>query len=61
MAIEKAKAANMPSSNIQRAIDRVADKSAAALEEIAYEGYGPGGVGVIIERRQIIVIEHCQK
>lgn len=39
----------MPSSNIQRAIDRVADKSAAALEEIAYEGYGPGGVGVIIE------------
>jgi len=49
MAIEKAKAANMPSSNIQRAIDRVADKGAAALEEIAYEGYGPGGVGVIIE------------
>ena len=49
MAIEKAKAANMPSSNIQRAIDRVADKSVAALEEIAYEGYGPGGVGVIIE------------
>ena len=39
----------MPSANIQRAIDRVADKSAAALEEIAYEGYGPGGVGVIIE------------
>ena len=49
MAIEKAKAANMPSANIQRAIDRVADKSTAALEEIAYEGYGPGGVGVIIE------------
>ena len=49
MAIEKAKAANMPSANIQRAIDRVADKSSAALEEIAYEGYGPGGVGVIIE------------
>lgn len=49
MAIEKAKAANMPSSNIQRAIDRVADKSAAALEEITYEGYGPGGVGIIIE------------
>lgn len=49
MAIEKAKAANMPSSNIQRAIDRVADKSAVALEEITYEGYGPGGVGIIIE------------
>lgn len=49
MAIEKAKAANMPSANIQRAIDRVADKNAAALEEITYEGYGPGGVGIIIE------------
>ena len=49
MAIEKAKAANMPSANIQRAIDRVADKNAVALEEITYEGYGPGGVGIIIE------------
>ena len=49
MAIEKAKAANMPAVNIQRAIDRVADKSAAALEEIAYEAYGPGGVGLLIE------------
>ena len=49
MAIEKAKAANMPSANIQRAIDRVADKNATALEEITYEGYGPGGVGIIIE------------
>lgn len=49
LAIEKAKAANMPTANIQRAIDRVADKNAAALEEIAYEGMGPGGVGIIIE------------
>lgn len=49
MAIEKAKAANMPMSNIQRAIDRVKDKSAAALEEVAYEAYGPAGVGLIID------------
>jgi len=49
MAIEKAKQANMPVANIQRAIDRVADKNAAALEEVAYEGMGPGGVGIIIE------------
>ncbi len=49
MAIEKAKEANMPAANIQRAIDRVADKSAAALEETTYEGMGPGGVGIIIE------------
>lgn len=49
MAIEKAKQANMPAANIQRAIDRVADKNAAALEEVTYEGMGPGGVGIIIE------------
>lgn len=49
MVIEKAKAANMPNANIQRAIDRVSDKNAAVLEEVTYEGYGPGGVGIIIE------------
>lgn len=49
MAIENAKQANMPAANIQRAIDRVADKNAAVLEEITYEGMGPGGVGLIIE------------
>ncbi len=49
MAIEKAKQANMPQANIQRAIDRVADKNAAVLEEVTYEGMGPGGVGIIIE------------
>ncbi len=49
LAMEKAKQANMPMVNIQRAIDRVADKNAAALEEITYEGMGPGGVGIIIE------------
>ena len=49
MAIEKAKQANMPAANIQRAIDRAADKNAAVLEEITYEGIGPGGVGIIIE------------
>lgn len=49
LAIEKAKQANMPVANIQRAIDRVADKNASQLEEIAYEAMGPGGVGIIIE------------
>lgn len=49
MAIEKAKAANMPVANIQRAIDRVSDKNAAVLEEATYEAMGPGGVGIIIE------------
>ncbi len=49
MAIEKAKAANMPSNNIDRAIARVADKSAAQLHEVMYEGYGPGGVAILVE------------
>jgi len=49
MAIEKAKQANMPAANIQRAIDRAADKNAAVLEESVYEGMGPGGIGIIIE------------
>lgn len=49
LAIEKAKQANMPQANIQRAIDRVADKSAAQLEETTYEAYGPGGVAFVIE------------
>lgn len=49
LAIESAKQANMPNTNIQRAIDRVSDKNAAALEEATYEGYGPGGIGIIIE------------
>jgi DNA-binding regulatory protein, YebC/PmpR family len=49
LAIEKAKQANMPVANIQRAIDRVSDKNAAQLEEITYEAMGPGGIGIIIE------------
>lgn len=48
LAIEKAKAANMPTSNIERAISRVADKNSAQLEEVMYEGYGPGGVAILV-------------
>jgi len=49
LAIDKAKAANMPSSNIDRAIDRVKDKNAAALQEMLYEAYGPGGIAILVE------------
>ncbi len=49
MIIEKAKAANMPMANIERAIQRVADKNAAQLQEFLYEGYGPGGVAILVE------------
>lgn len=49
MMLEKARQANMPKVNIERAIARVSDKTAAALIEETYEGYGPGGVGIIVE------------
>ena len=47
--MDKARAANMPKDNIQRAIDRGLGKSkdGKAYEEVIYEGYGPGGVGVL--------------
>ncbi|MCA9349156.1 YebC/PmpR family DNA-binding transcriptional regulator [Candidatus Saccharibacteria bacterium] len=47
--IETAKAANMPLINIEKAIKRAEDKSAAALEEVLYEGYAQGGVAVLVE------------
>lgn len=49
LAIDRAKSSNMPMSNIERAIQRVADKSAAQLQEVMYEGYGPGGVAILVE------------
>src|SRR5580698_8921042 len=49
LAIDKAKAANMPSTNIQRALDRIKDKNAAQLQEVLYEGYGPGGTAILVE------------
>ena len=49
LAMDKAKAANMPAANIQRAIDRVKDKDAAQLQEILYEGYGPSGTAILVE------------
>lgn len=49
MVIEKAKEANMPKQSIERAVARVGDKNATVLDEVMYEAYGPGGVGIIIE------------
>ncbi len=49
LAVDKAKSANMPMANIQRAIDRQKDKDAAQLQEVLYEGYGPGGVAIMVE------------
>ena len=49
-AIQAARAANMPKDNIDRAIKKASgDDDDANYEEIRYEGYGPGGVAVIVE------------
>ncbi|MDN5351935.1 MAG: hypothetical protein PWQ12_854 [Clostridiales bacterium] len=49
-AIEKAKAVNMPNDNIDRAIKKgVGDSDGAIFTELTYEGYGPGGVAVLVE------------
>lgn len=48
--IAKAKAANMPNDNIQRSIKKASgDGASENIEEIVYEGYGPGGVAIIVE------------
>ncbi|MBI3632341.1 MAG: YebC/PmpR family DNA-binding transcriptional regulator [Candidatus Vogelbacteria bacterium] len=49
IAIDKAKAANMPGDNIDRAIAKGAGIGAGSMEEILCEAYGPGGVAIIIE------------
>ncbi len=50
LAIQKAKQANMPADNIDRAVKRAAGLGDAdLLQEITYEGYGPGGTAVIVE------------
>lgn len=48
IAVEAARAANMPKDNIERAISKGAGEGAALIEAV-YEGFGPGGVGIIIE------------
>lgn len=50
LAIDKAKAANMPLANIQRGVDRGSGKlGGEQIQEVMYEGYGPGGVAVLVE------------
>jgi YebC/PmpR family DNA-binding regulatory protein len=48
-ALQAARAANVPKDNIERAIRRGSGSDDEAYEEVRYEGYGPGGVAVIVE------------
>ena len=49
LAIQNAKAESMPKDNIQRAINKATGGDTESYEEVRYEGYGPGGVAVIVE------------
>jgi len=49
LAIASAKAESMPKDNIERAIKKASSGDADLMEEIRYEGFGPGGVGLIVE------------
>ena len=50
LVVDKARAANMPKDNIDRAIKKgTGEAGGAAYEEVVYEGYGPGGVAILIE------------
>ncbi len=50
LAVEKARSVNMPSDNIKRTIDKATGGGEAEqFEEIVYEGYGPGGVALLVE------------
>ncbi|WGF87295.1 YebC/PmpR family DNA-binding transcriptional regulator [Marinivivus vitaminiproducens] len=49
MAIQAARAENVPKDNIERAIAKATGGDGEMLEEVRYEGYGPGGVAVLVE------------
>lgn len=49
LAIEKAKKENMPNDTIDRAIKKATTDNSAAMENILYEAYGPGGIAMLIE------------
>jgi len=50
LAIDKAKASNMPANNIQRAVDRGSGKLGGdQIQEVMYEGYGPAGTAILVE------------
>ncbi|TXF87819.1 YebC/PmpR family DNA-binding transcriptional regulator [Neolewinella aurantiaca] len=49
LAMNNAKAVNMPKANIDAAIKRATDKDTSAYEEVTFEGYGPHGIAVFVE------------
>ncbi len=68
LAVERAKADSMPMQNIQRAIDKATGNlDGVTLSEVSYEGYGPGGVAIMVEcltdnkNRTVAEVRHAFK
>jgi len=68
LAVDRAKADSMPMNNIQRAIDKATGNlDGVTLEDVVYEGYGPGGVAIMVEcltdnkNRTVADIRHAFK
>jgi len=68
LAVDRAKADSMPMNNIQRAIDKATGNlDGVTLSEVTYEGYGPGGVAIMIEcltdnkNRTVAEVRHAFK
>lgn len=66
MAVTSAKAANMPNSNVDKAIKKgIGDVDGATYDSLVYEGYGQGGVAIIVEtltdnkQRTVAEVRHC--
>ena len=66
LAVEKARGANMPKETIMRAVQKGAGGGEGSnYEEVVYEGYGPGGVAVLVEgltdnrARTVSEVRHC--
>src|SRR6218665_129080 len=49
LAVQNAKAQSMPKDNIHRAIKKASGADAESYDQVRYEGYGPGGIAVIVE------------
>src|SRR5699024_3408606 len=49
LVVDKAKAANMPKDNSQRALDKASGANGANYQELTYEGYGPAGIAILVE------------
>ncbi|OGH17015.1 MAG: hypothetical protein A3C30_02065 [Candidatus Levybacteria bacterium RIFCSPHIGHO2_02_FULL_40_18] len=49
LVVDRARSANMPKDNIERAIERAHGGTEGAVEELIYEGFGPGGIAVMVE------------